>query len=72
MSDKSLQAIEQEMEELATSGVIGRVARIHKAVFDVYRDMGFSRNEALEMVKYLFASDKLFEGNLSVESPVCE
>jgi len=66
MSRKDLRIIEQEMEELVTSGVIHRVARIHKVVFDVYRNMGFSENEALEMVKFLFASDKLPEKDVKV------
>jgi len=61
MTEENLQTIEQEIEELATSGVIHRVARIQKVVFDVYRNMGFTKSEALEMVKYLFASDKLPE-----------
>jgi len=66
LGEKNLQRIEQEMEELVTSGVIRRVARIHKAVFDVYRNMGFTKSEALEMVKYLFASDRLPEKDVKV------
>lgn len=59
LDERSLQTIEQEMKELVASGVIHQVARIHKAVFDVYRNMGFSKDEALEMVKFLFVSDSM-------------
>ena len=61
LDEKNLQRTEEEMEELVASGVLRRVAKIHKVVFDVYRSMGFRRREALEMVKFLFASDRLPE-----------